>query len=641
VTEPRCASANPGDGAASVESLMRRGTEALQQGAFASAADSFAAAGALSPDNCDAVFSQGVALHSLNRHAEALACHERVLLLRPDHLGALIGQGQALERSGSLARSLASFELALQVDPHHPGALNNCGRMLARLGRLEQSLVCYDRLLCLDPRHVDALVNRALVLKKLERAGQSLDSYEAALAIDPRHRAALIGRGSVLATLQRVDEAIASFRIALTIDPSDVLALRNLGTALLQVGRAEEAEPLFQRILALAPDDLTAPVKLAAALSELNRPEEALQLCRNVLARDPGQVDAWCNAGAACGKLGRLPQAMEHYEKALSLEPGHAQALNNKSLLQLAMGDFKDGFLGQEIRWSTPLMKRGRLNTQAPLWLGDAPVRDKVVLLHHEQGFGDTVQFVRYAPLLAAMGARVVLRVPDPLRSLLASLDAGLHVVSDAEALPFHDFHCPMMSLPLAFRTTLNTVPGQVPYLRADAARVAYWRERLGRGERPRVGLAWAGRQHPPVVYARDMPLAKLQPLLAAAVDFISLQKGVRQGECMLLAGMPVRHFGEELADFADTAALLSNLDLLITVDTAIAHVAGALGKPVWLMNRYASCWRWLLQRSDSPWYPTMRLFRQPKFGDWDSVVADIGASLNPWCSGVTRTEDA
>jgi hypothetical protein len=293
--------------------------------------------------------------------------------------------------------------------------------------------------------------------------------------------------------------------------------------------------------------------------------------------------------------------------------------------------DWIRGFQEFDSRWNTAPLNKARLTGLGTLWLGgDEDLNRKTVLLYHEQGYGDTLQCVRYASLIANRGATVILAVPPALESLVGSVPGVSRVMAGAQPLPPHDFQAPLMSMPLAFRTTPDTVPGDVPYLSADAGLVGAWKEHLGPRTAPRVGLVWGGRRYAPINYPRDVPLAALRPLLSLDAEFISLQTEVSAADDVTLRQIEsVRQFRELLTDFAQTAALIENLDLVLTVDTAIAHLAGALGKPVWLMNRYASCWRWLQDGAGSPWYPRLRQFRQTTVGDWTSVVTSVRNALS------------
>lgn len=427
--------------------------------------------------------------------------------------------------------------------------------------------------------------------------------------------------------------ARAQFEAALALAPNHVGVLNNLGCTLMRLDRFQEAHVYFARALALAPNDVQALSNGGAVLNELHRFDEALRCFERALALDPQCLSALNNLGRAFQAIDRLDDARACYDRLLALDPQHAEARYNRGSLDLAQGRLLEGFRGHVARWESPsLLQLARLHTAAPLWNGEASLEGKTILLYHEQGLGDTLQFVRYALWVVERAGQVVLRVPMVLQDLMTSLSATLHIISDQEPLPPHDYHCPLMSLPLVFGTTLETIPTEIPYLRAEPARVALWRQCLRPKTRPRIGVVWAGRQYPPRNFDRDMPLEALQPLFALPAEFISLQKDIPENDWALLDALPqlARH-GESLTDFADTAGLIENLDLIIAVDTSVVHLAGALAKPVWILNRYVACWRWLRDRSDSPWYPTARLFRQGSPGDWAGVVREVKAALEAW----------
>jgi hypothetical protein len=333
--------------------------------------------------------------------------------------------------------------------------------------------------------------------------------------------------------------------------------------------------------------------------------------------------------------LQRHAEALENYDRVIALRPDDAEAYWNRSHCLLALGQFDAGW--RLFEWRKRLgQSSGHRAFPQPVWLGQDGLAGKTLFIHWEQGFGDTLQFCRYAALATARGARVVVSVQDPLRRVIASLGPAVEVIGGCASPREFDWHCPMMSLPLAFGTTLETIPWVTPYLAADTAAVAAWRGRLAGLCGLRVGVCWAGNSRPdqPAARAidrrRSIGLARLAPLAeVAGVQLVSLQKGDAAGEVAgAQAGLVLHDWTDALQDFADTAALIEALDLVITVDTAVAHLAGALGKRVWVLNRFDACWRWLLGRDDSPWYPTARLFRQPAPGDWDSVVGAVAAAL-------------
>ena len=393
-----------------------------------------------------------------------------------------------------------------------------------------------------------------------------------------------------------------------------------------QIDRREDALRDADRAVKAAPNDPDVLNSRVIILDNLGRYTDALNDIDRMLSLQPNHLDAINNSGMILARLGRFRESLICYDRSLSLKPDQPQAQYNRSLIRLALGDWIRGFQEFESRWNTAPLNKVRLTGLGPLWMGpDQELHRKTILLYHEQGYGDTLQCARYVPLLADRGAKVILAVPAPLASLMRSLPGISEVVENLQSVPMHDYQCPLMTLPLAFRTTPDTVPTPVPYLYADRSRVEQWSRRLGPRLKPRVGLAWSGRRYAPINYPRDVSLAALRPILLLDAEFISLQKEMSDADRSILDRLPqVQRLGESLDDFSDTAALIETLDLVITVDTAIAHLAGALGKPVWLMNRYASCWRWLQDRHDSPWYPTMRQFRQSTVGDWTSVVAAV-----------------
>ena len=310
-------------------------------------------------------------------------------------------------------------------------------------------------------------------------------------------------------------------------------------------------------------------------------------------------------------EIKRLDEAQACFERALKIKPDYAEAHCNWALCRILVGDFDHGWKSNEWRWETAHLRKEKRNFVQPLWLGSNEITGKTILLHSEQGFGDTIQFCRYVPLVAERAARVILEVPESLRELMETLTGSAQIVPKGEPLPQFDLHCPLMSLPLAFKTRLESIPCATPYLGALPSAVKSWNARLGQRRRSRVGLVWSGRPEHKNDHNRSLKLSTLLPLLDCDVTFISLQREVRPGDAATLKGLDIVHFGGELKNFSDTAAIISNLDVVISVDTSVAHLAGALGTPVWILLPFVPDWRWLLDREDSPWYPTARLFRQ------------------------------
>lgn len=434
--------------------------------------------------------------------------------------------------------------------------------------------------------------------------------------------------GSALLGLNEWQQAEAALRRALAAQPDDVATLNNLSNCLYGQGRYEEALGLLQRALLIHPAHVPARYNMGRALAALDRLEEAVAAFRSALADLKSETDrarladVQSGLGQALVGLHRFDEALAACEAVASVDP--SVAAWNGSLVLLLLGRFAEGWRKYEGRWLTADHDPLRPDARVPEL---AEVTGKSVLLIPEQGFGDLIQFARYAPLLARQGARVHLQIYTELVDLMRTLDGLEGVVEPGEDEPPADIITPLLSLPFVFGTQLETIPANVPYLHAPPDRAALWRERLGTPTRPRVGLAWWGSQHIP---KRSVPIAALLPLLSeAGVEFHALQQEIAPQHREWLAEHPLLiDHSRDLHDFADTAALISLLDLVITIDTSVAHLAGALGKPVWIMLQHNADWRWLLDRGDSPWYPTARLFRQDQSRLWDNAIVQVHAAL-------------
>jgi tetratricopeptide (TPR) repeat protein len=569
-----------------------------------------------------AAFQRGEA-----REAEQLC--RRVLDAKAEHFDALYllaiiaGQaGRAQEAADLLAR-------ALSVNPSSADACYNRGIALGELGRPAEAVQSYDRAIALKPDHADAHYNRGVALGELDRPAEALASYERAIALVPGHAEAWNNRGIALGHLRRQAEAIASYERAIALRPGYASAHNNLGHALGGLGRLAEALASFERAIALSPDHAEAHSNRGIVLCDLERYDEALASCERAIALQPDYAEAHYNRGNALRELHRHAEAAQSYERAIAFRPDHASAHWNLADCRLLLGDFARGWQEYEWRWKLERREAGRREFPQPLWLGDRPVDGQTVLLHSELGLGDTVLFCRYARELAALGAKVVLEVQPPLQELLAGLEGVSEIVARGAPLPAFDCHCPLMSLPLAFRTDLTSVPARVPYVRADPRHIAAWDARLGRKQKPRVGLVWSG-SAALKNDKRSMTLAQMLPLVRDWAEWISLQKDVPEADRALLAARAdLRHVGGELRDFADTAALVELMDVVVTVDTSVANLAGAMGKPVWIMLPFnPHDWRWMLEREDSIWYPTARLFRQSAAGEWAGLIHRVDEEL-------------
>jgi len=472
---------------------------------------------------------------------------------------------------------------------------------------------------------LDGMLRDAAALHRAGRLAEAEPLYLAILHEVPAHFDALHLIGVVRQQQGRDAEAIAFIDRALALRPDNAAALSNRALSLRALGRAHEALACCDRALAVKPDFADAHNNRGLALAALKRPAEALKSYEAALSHAPAHIDALNNCGIALFEVNRLDEALVCFDRVLALRPGHVHGSWNRAQVLLLMGDFARGWPEHEGRLaSNPGLNRGF--TQ-PLWLGDAPLAGRTILLRAEQGLGDTIQFCRYAPMVAARGARVVLEVQRPLVDLMRTLDGAIEVVARGDALPAFDLHCPLLSLPLVFKTELTSIPARTQYLRAPAGAID-WKSRLGT-KRPRIGLVWSGNPGHKRDATRSIPFYALMPLLDIDASFVSLQKDVRASDAAVLKQTgQVIDVADNLTSFAETASLIATLDLVISVDTSAAHLTGALGKPLWLLLPQVPDWRWLMGRDDSPWYPTARLFRQDTTRAWGGVVARVRAAL-------------
>jgi tetratricopeptide (TPR) repeat protein len=478
------------------------------------------------------------------------------------------------------------------------------------------------------PEDFDALHLLGMLNLQRRRMVEALRFLSQALQINSNSADAMSNLGLALQAVGRHDEAISSYRNALHLSPQHPEILYNLGNACLELGRIDEALSNYDAVLASKPSHAGALVNRGNALVRLNRPVEAIASYDRALAVMPAHPQILTNRGHALRRLDRPAEALRDFEAALSAAPEFPEAHFEAAMTRLTLGDFDAGWKAYEWRWKASAFARHRRMPQAPLWLGEQPVAGKAILLHAEQGFGDTIQFIRYAPLLAGRGANVICEVQPELQPLLSQLE-GITVVACGEPLPAFDLHCPLLSLPLAFGTRAETIPASIPYLAAPMERLAYWRDRLPQG-RLRAGFVWSGQPSHKNDSNRSIALSRLAGLFEdPLVACFSLQSDLRAADGDALRGLPnLVHLGGGLRDFADTAAIISLLDVVISVDTAVAHLAGALGKPVVILLPYAADFRWMRGSDGTPWYPTAKLFRQPAFGDWDSVIVRVREQL-------------
>jgi tetratricopeptide (TPR) repeat protein len=577
----------------------------------------------------------GTACARQARYDQAIAHYRRALALDPTLAEACNNLGNIRRLQGDLAAASDCYRRCLAMRPDFLMAHDNLGITLLQAGRPEEAAASHRRALALDPASAVSHFNLGNVLLSQNDTDGAAACYQIALALAPGNASALLNLGNALRLKGDTAGALGCYTRAAALRPDDPVAHHNLGNMLLELDRVEESISCQRRALALRPDYVEAHLNLGNALHFQGRHAEALDCYQRAASHRPDGAEAHVNIGNALQGMGRFADALESYRHAGAIRPDDPGAHVNAAFMLLLRGDLCAGW--REYEWRLRLPHAATSGLRMPPWRGEA-LAGRSILLLCEQGLGDSLQFIRYARLVKARGAaEVALACPPPLARLFATL-AGLdRICTDWSDLPACDVHAPLLSLPHLFATTLQTIPGPVPYLAPQPEAASRWAARLAGLPGRKVGLVWAGNPRLDQGNAhridrrRSMRLADFATLAdVLGVTFVSLQKGAPADQ----PGLNLVDWMAEVEDFADTAALVANLDLVIGVDTSVVHLAGAMGKPVWVLSRFDGCWRWLLDRDDSPWYPTLRLFRQQSFGDWAPVVASVRAALGQFAAG-------
>jgi tetratricopeptide (TPR) repeat protein len=521
--------------------------------------------------------------------AEAERMCLQILSIDVRHADALYLLGMIAYKTGRIPVAVSMIRRAIAVNPRRPYYHSNLGNALCAQDKLDEALLCFEHALEIDPNYAEARFNHGNVLREQKKYDQAVVCYQRALAVKPGYVDAMCNLGIVYGLQNKLDQAASIFKNALTVAPDRTDLICNLADVFHTQGKPSQAVPLFERALALKPDQYKA-------------------------------CNCLCNA---CFDLGDLARSIAWNQRTLAIKPDYGEALMNKSLLELLQGDYASGWRNYEVRWK---VYKSRLFAQ-PLWSGQ-PLGGARILLHAEQGLGDSLQFLRYVPKVIDTGGAVVLDVPVNLHRIAALIPGITTLASAGTPLPAFDFHSPLLSLPLAFGTTLETIPAQVPYLAVPAEALKKAAALSWPAHGLRVGLAWSGNPSHPKNRLRSIPLELLAPIFKLqGVHFYSLQMGPAAGELKKVQAA-ITDLAPHACDMADTAAQIAQMDLIISIDTSIAHLAGALGKPLWVLLTRLPDWRWLLDREDSPWYPTARLFRQKNSGDWQPVIERLRTAL-------------
>lgn len=617
----------------------------------------------IDPDHALALVTLGDALAVKGEHEGAVAAFQRALRGRPDDAGLHNKLGVALGELSRFSEAETAYRRAIALDAHLTRACFNLAVALAEQGRLIEAENAYRAVIVREPVYRGAWLNLGNVLADQNRFGDAVAAYRCALEVDPDDVRLLCNLGAAFYRQGLLEEAIVQYRRVIALVPDNVAALRLLGLVLHEARYLHEAAEIYRQTFALDPTDHMIATNLGACLSELGAIDEALAACEHALLLKPDHAPAYTNLGiifekqeraadavaahrcavgadplyakghanlaVALRNAGEIDEALAVSARAVALDPEQSLAQYNHAHFLLMNGHFAEGFEAYRWRRKCKTLSDGDPSFSEPEWQGE-PREGRTLLLFAEYGLGDALHFVRYLPMVSAKGGRIILQVQPALASLLRQLP-DVTVIPRGEALPPFDLQLPLMSLPRLFGTTLDNLPADVPYLHPDSEKLLRWRAALGGGTRLKVGVVWAGNPRHKGDRQRSLSAEALLPrLVMPGVQLYSLQKEPREEDAVVLAalGDDVIDLAPALGDFADTAAAVAALDLVIAVDTSVAHLAGALGHPVWMLTPYALDWRWLRDREDSPWYPTMRLFRQRSPREWDDPLMRLTAAL-------------
>jgi tetratricopeptide (TPR) repeat protein len=617
------------------EEILGSATAQFHGGRFREAEQGFRQVLQREPDNVAALNLLGTLIGMAGNAAAAAELIARALSLRPDDPDLLENLAIALERTGRTKEAQGARNRAASIR-RDPAPLIALGDLFRKHQAIDKALDCYQRAAAMHPAAAAAHHASGSLLLQRNRIEPAIAALQRAAELAPGRSGIHRDLAIALLQVQRNDEGRESAERALAINPTDVLALAHMGLALNGLGRLDEAREYFQKVVALPAGGSDEIFNRGVALENLDRLEEAIVEYKRVAELDPKSVSAFLSIGGALERCAKTEEALHWLDKAAALAPDFALVHVNRAVVLLVKGYLAEGWKEHDWRWRCPLRNEPPRILPQLLWR-EQSVAGKTLLLHGEQGFGDVIQFVRYAALAKARGAKVLLEVHPELVGLMKTVEGVDQVIARHDPLPDFDLHAPLMDLPLIFGTELSTIPAHVPYLHAQAAKVAQWAARLASGEpqgRPklRVGLVWAARPNRAFDRTRSMTLDQFAPIVESAgpdVSFFSLQKGAAAGQLVSSpVAFAISDYSDQLQDFTDTAALLAQLDLLISVDTGVAHLAGAMGIAQWILLGLPADWRWLEHREDCPWYPAARLFRQQVRGEWPAVIARVVGEL-------------
>lgn len=591
------------------------------------------------PKSAQAYANRALVFQDSTKLFDAMADYDKALSLNPNCAITLNNRGSLFKTLGELEKALIDYKKAVSIQPKFPQAIYNIGNVLNEQGHLKTAIQAYDQALKFNPELADGYINRGRVFCELGNFQKAIIDFKKAIEIAPKNAAAFSNLGYAQFKLKNFHDAFQNFNKALEIEPNYYHSLYNRGLVYLKNNRPEKAITDLIAALKLRPNSAEAHNNLGICLHKLGKNKEAINCFQKSLSIT-SEKGVYVNLAASHRALGNFREALEIYDDVIRMEPNFAEALFSKSLILLMLGNFSEGLELYEWRWKTENFPSPIREFNKPIWTGEQELSGKTILIHWEQGFGDTIQFCRLIKQLKQENTRIIFEVQKSLYQVMKSLDNDIELVEEGSELPEFDFYCPLLSLPHRLKLREESIPKSANYLKCCPKKTENWSRLLGKKDKPRIGIVWSGSKTHSNDKNRSIALKSFLNAFPKNLEIISLQKEVNDEDLKLLKNHEdIKIFGEKLDDFSDTAALCNLMDIIVTVDTSVAHLAGAIGKPVFLLIPFVPDFRWLLKRETTPWYQSVRIFRQKNEDNWSPALKNIYEELEEIASGINRLQ--
>jgi tetratricopeptide (TPR) repeat protein len=575
----------------------------------------------LTPDLADAWYNRGNSLKFLGRHSDAIESYNKALSFNAEYAEAYANRGDAKKDLGLLEEAIEDYSKAIALKANFAMAYCHRANCNFESKNFQDAALDFEAAINIDPLNADAYLGCGNVAMKLKNYDIAIDYYQRSLKLKPDQPESHLSIGLCFYEQKNYERAINFYQSAIRVQPTFALSYFNLGNVFADIDRHSEAIIEYKKVVKLDQDFKDVYLNMGNSYVALHDYENAIVAYLKSVEMENEKKKPLINLGNAFGNIRQFDKAEAAYDQAIALDPDFADAYFSKSFLYLLNKKYIEGFQLYEWRWKIEKPTSTIRDFNKPLWLGQDDIQGRSILLHAEQGLGDTIHFCRYIKAVKTLGFKTICEVQPPLYDLMRDLEGVDEVVCAGSQLPDFDYHCPLGSLPLAFKTDLNSIPADTPYLHVDEEKRTKWKNILGPKVKLRIGLVWSGNKVHINDRNRSIPLQTLVSQLPDGIDYISLQKEIRESDRSALEASRIRFLGDQIEDFSDTAALCDLVDLVISVDTSVAHLSGALGKATWIFLPFAPDWRWLLDHDDSPWYPTVRLYRQDQARDWSVVL--------------------